>query len=651
MATNPSRLRVTELDFDEIKDNLKTFLKAQSQFKDYDFEGSGMSVLLDVLAYNTHYLGFNANMLANEMFLDSSSLRSSAVSHAKMLGYEVSSPRAARAVITVNLNTTDANKTMTAGTAFTTKVDDVDYQFVTVQDVTSSNIGNTIPFTEVDIYEGTYVTTKYVVDTSDVDQRFMLVDPRADTTTLTVKIQNSATDTTSTTFTKATDITQLTTSSDVYYLQEVESGKFEVYFGDGVVSKALSDSNIVILQYVVTNKSAANGASFFTSPSAIDGVTNVGVIVNVTASGGAEAESISSIKLNAPLDYATQGRAVTADDFKVYTKKLFANTQAVSVWGGEDGSFDAATGLTSSQPEYGKVFISVKTTTGENMTTSQKSQLEKDLKPYKVASITPVVVDPITTYLILNTTFQYDSNATTDSKETLESEVSTTLSNFNDTDLKSFNSVFRYSKLIGLIDDSDTSILSNITTVTMAQYITPVTTAPTGYTVDFSNKFYFREPEYGDKFQGLLTRILSSTGFSISGEEEEFFFDDNGRGVLRIYYLVDGVKTFYSLEVGTVNYDDGLITINPIHISAVSDVDGAASTKIRITVLPDSNDIIPVRNQVLEIDEVNSTVLGRVDTAATSGTGYTTTTTTTTTGTTTTTTVSTVSSTPSSSAY
>ena len=326
-------------------------------------------------------------------------------------------------------------------------------------------------------------------------------------------------------------------------------------------------------------------------------------------------------------------------------------TQAVSVWGGEDGSFDVATGLTSSQPEYGKVFISVKTTTGENMTTSQKSQLEKDLKPYKVASITPVVVDPITTYLILNTTFQYDSNATTDSKETLESEVSTTLSNFNDTDLKSFNSVFRYSKLIGLIDDSDTSILSNITTVTMAQYITPVTTAPTGYTVDFSNKFYFREPEYGDKFQGLLTRILSSTGFSISGEEEEFFFDDNGRGVLRIYYLVDGVKTFYSLEVGTVNYDDGLITINPIHISAVSDVDGAASTKIRITVLPDSNDIIPVRNQVLEIDEVNSTVLGRVDTAATSGTGYTTTTTTTTTGTTTTTTVSTVSSTPSSSAY
>ena len=644
MPTNPSRLRVTELDFDEIKDNLKTFLKAQSQFRDYDFEGSGMSVLLDTLAYNTHYLGFNANMLANEMFLDSASLRSSAVSHAKMLGYEVSSPRAARAVITVILNTTDANKTMPAGTVFTTKIDDVDYQFVTVENITASNIGNSIPFTEVDIYEGTYVTTKYVADSSNIDQRFLLVDPRSDTTTLTVKVQNSSSDTTTTTFTKATDITQLATTSDVYFLQEVESGKFEVYFGDGVVSKALSDNNIVVLQYVVTNKSAANGANSFTSPSAIDGVTNVGVIVNVTASGGAEGESISSIKLNAPLDYATQGRAVTANDYKVYVKKLFANTQAVSVWGGEDGSFDLATGLTSSTPEYGKIFISVKTTTGENMTTAQKFQLEKDLKPYKVASITPVIVDPTTTYLILNTVFQYDSNATTNSKEALESLVSTTLSNFNTSNLKSFNSVFRHSKLTSLIDDSDNSILSNVTTVTMAQYITPTTTAVTGYTIDFSNAL--------DHQYDAQNNVVESTGFNISGQVEEYFFSDltesgwDAKGTLRIYYMNAGIKTIYSNDAGTINYEAGLITIYPIHISAVSDVDGAASTRLRIVAQPDSNDIVPVRNQVLEIDEVNGTVLGRVDSAATSGVGYTTTT-----GTTTTTTVSTIGTRPPRSAY
>ena len=645
MPTNPSRLRVTELDFDEIKDNLKIFLKAQSQFRDYDFEGSGMSVLLDTLAYNTHYLGYNANMLANEMFLDSASLRSSAVSHAKMLGYEVSSPRAARAVITVILNTTDGNKTMPAGTVFTTKIDDVDYQFVTVENITASNIGNSIPFTEVDIYEGTYVTTKYVADTSNIDQRFLLVDPRSDTTTLTVKVQNSSSDTTTTAFTKATDITQLATTSDVYFLQEVESGKFEVYFGDGVVSKALSDNNIVVLQYVVTNKSAANGANSFTSPSAIDGVTNVGVIVNVTASGGAEGESISSIKLNAPLDYAAQGRAVTANDYKVYVKKLFANTQAVSVWGGEDGSFDLATGLTSSTPEYGKIFISVKTTTGENMTTAQKFQLEKDLKPYKVASITPVVVDPTTTYLILNTVFQYDSSATTNSKEALESLVSTTLSNFNTSNLISFNSVFRHSKLTSLIDDSDNSILSNVTTVTMAQYITPITTAPTGYAIDFSNALNHQ--------YDAQNNVVESTGFNISGQVEEYFFSDltesgwDAKGTLRIYYMNAGIKTIYSNDAGTINYEAGLITIYPIHISAVSDVDGAASTRLRIVAQPDSNDIVPVRNQVLEIDEVNGTVLGRVDAAATSGVGYTTTTT----GTTTTTTVSTISSDPKSSAY
>ena len=645
MPTNPSRLRVTELDFDEIKDNLKIFLKAQSQFRDYDFEGSGMSVLLDTLAYNTHYLGFNANMLANEMFLDSASLRSSAVSHAKMLGYEVSSPRAAKAVITVILNTTDANKTMPAGTVFTTKIDDVDYQFVTVENITASNIGNSIPFTEVDIYEGTYVTTKYVADSSNIDQRFLLADPRADTTTLTVKIQNSSSDTTSTTFTKATDITQLATTSDVYFLQEVESGRFEVYFGDSVVSKALSDNNIVVLQYVVTNKSAANGANSFTSPSAIDGVTNVGVIVNAIASGGVEGESISSIKLNAPLDYATQGRAVTADDYKIHVKKLFANTQAVSVWGGEDGSFDLATGLTSSTPEYGKIFISVKTTTGENMTTAQKFQLEKDLKPYKVASITPVVVDPTTTYLILNTVFQYDSSATTNSKEALESLVSTTLSNFNNSNLKSFNSVFRHSKLTSLIDDSDNSILSNVTTVTMAQYITPTTTAVTGYTIDFSNAL--------DHQYDAQNNVVESTGFNISGQVEEYFFSElseggwDTKGTLRIYFMNAGVKTIYSNDGGTINYETGLITINPIHISAVSDVDGAASTQIRIVAQPDSNDIVPVRNQVLEIDEVNGTVLGRVDSAATSGVGYTTTTV----GGVTTTTVSTTSSDPTSSAY
>ncbi len=277
MAVNNKRLRVTELDFDNIKTNLKTFHKGQNQFKDYDFEGSGMSILLDTLAYNTHYMAFNANMVANEMFLDSSSLRSSAVSHAKKLGYEVTSARAPTATLNINLSTSTASKTMPAGTAFSTTVNGTSYQFVTVSDITSTDTGNNIPFDSVTVYEGTYVITKYLVDSSDVDQRFILTDPRSDTTTLTVKVQNSTTDTTTTTYTKATDITQLSETSTVYFLQEVETGRYEVYFGDGIVSQAVSDGNIVQLQYVVTNKTESNGASSFSSPTVIDGVTNITV--------------------------------------------------------------------------------------------------------------------------------------------------------------------------------------------------------------------------------------------------------------------------------------------------------------------------------------------------------------------------------------
>ena len=643
MATNDKRLRVTELDFDAIKTNLKTYLKAQTEFKDYDFEGSGMNILLDTLAYNTHYLGFNANMLANEMFLDSASLRSSVVSHAKTLGYETTSTRAPYATINISLSTDANTKTMSAGTAFTTTVDDNDYQFVTVADVTSSNTGSSIPFDSVKIYEGSYITTKYTVDTSDVDQKFLLRDANSDTSTLTVKIQTSSSDTTTTTYTKATDITQLSSNSTVYYLQETDSGLYEVYFGDGTVSKALADGNIVVLQYVITNKSEANGASSFTAPSSIDGVTGITVTTVANAVGGADAETIQSIKLNAPLDYATQGRCVTVDDYKTYTKKLFANTQAVSVWGGEDGSYDTSTGV-SSNPEYGKVFISIKSTTGENLTTVQKSNLVAAFAPFKVASITPVVVDPETTYLILNVSFNYDSTSTTSTKDELASLIATTISNYNSSDLLEFNSSFRHSKLTGLIDDTDSSILNNTTTVTMGKFFTPVS-SNSSYTINFNNSFYNPYTGYNTAAGG----VIASTGFYLDNSTEtEYFFDDDGSGNLRIYSLSSaGVRTYLNNTAGTINYTTGVISTTSLLISAVSDVDGAASSQIRITAIPKSNDVIPVRNQILEIDTINTTTGGNVDAQATTGVGYTVSST----GTTSTTTVSTPSSTPTSSAY
>jgi hypothetical protein len=644
MAVNKKRLRVTELDFDDIKDNLKTFLKGQNQFKDYDFEGSGMNILLDTLAYNTHYLAFNANMVANEMFLDSSSLRSSTVSHAKSLGYEVSSARAPTATLNINLSTTIASRTMPSGTAFTSNVDGTDYQFVTISDTTSTNTGSNIPFDSVTVYEGTYVTSKYLVDTSDVEQRFILTDPRSDTTTLTVKVQNSSSDTTTTTYTKATDITQLSASSTVYYLQEVEAGRFEVYFGDGVVSQSVSDGNIVQLQYVVTNKTEANGASSFSAPTVINGVTDITVTTVASASGGAESESIQSIKLNAPLDYSSQGRAVTTKDYEVFVRKLFPTTQAVSVWGGEDGSYDSSTGV-SSTPEYGKVFISVKSTTGVDLTSAQKTNLETALAPYKVASITPVVVDAETTSIILGITIMYDSTSTTYTASDIQSLVSTTVSNYNSSDLQTFGTPFRHSKLLGLIDNTDTSILNSVATVTLAKLFTPTISTLTDYRLNFNNRFY--NPVSG--YNATAGGIIASTGFFLNSiTTTTYFFDDDGSGNLRIYYLVSGVRTYYNNTAGTVDYENGLVTINSITITGVADVDGANSSQIRITTLPNSNDITPVRNQILEIDLTNTTYNGNVDATTSTGVGYSTTTTA---AGTTTTTVSSVSSTPSSSAY
>ena len=643
MASNDKRLRVTELDFDAIKSNLKTFLKAQQEFKDYGFEGSGINILLDTLAYNTHYLGFNANMLANEMFLDSASLRSSVVSHAKTLGYETTSARAAYATLNVNLSTADNSKTMPAGTAFTTSVDGTNYRFVTIADITSSNTGNEVPFDSIKVYEGSYITTRYTVNTSNVDQKFTLSNANSDTSTLIVKVQTSASDTSTTTYTKATDITQLSSNSTVYYLQETDSGLYQVYFGDGVISKSISDGNIVVLQYVVTNKTLANGADTFSSPSSIDGATSITVTTVASATGGSEVETIESIKLQAPLDYAAQGRCVTVDDYKTYTKKLFANTQAVSVWGGEDGSYDTSTGV-SSNPEYGKVFISIKPTTGENLTTVQKSNLVSAFSPFKVASITPVVVDAETTYLILNTTFNYDSSATTSTKDELASLISTTIENYNTNELQEFNSSFRHSKLTGLIDDSDTAILNNTTTVTMGKYFTPVL-ASTSYTINYNNAFYNPYMGYNTSAGG----IVSSTGFYLDNSiDTEYFFDDDGSGNLRIYSLsTDAVRTYLNSAAGTVNYATGVISTTSLLISAVSDIDGASSSQIRITVIPNSNDVVPVRNQILEIDTINTTTGGTVDAQATTGVGYTVTAT----GTTSTTTVSTPSSTPTSSAY
>ena len=611
-----SKLNISQLNFDNIKANLKRYLSNQSQFKDYDFEGSGMAVLLDLLSYNTHYLSYHANIAANEMFIDTADIRESIVSLAKALGYTPNSPRAAEADINVVVNgATGSTLTMNAGTQFTTTVDGVSYNFVTTSSTTIAPTDGVYTFSNLKIKEGTYVTFNHTADTTDVDQKFLIQSVNADTSTLIVKVQNSDTDTTVNTYTKATSITELDSTSKVYFLQESEDGKFEVYFGDGVIGKAIEDGNIIILQYVVTNKTAANGASSFALSGNIGGFSDVTITVNSNAANGAEAESKESIKFNAPKSYAAQDRAVTVNDYKIKVQELYANTKSVSAWGGEDNA----------TPFYGRVYISINPKTGSNLTQVTKNDIVTQLKKFSVASVTPVIIDPETTSILLTSTINYNEAATSQTANAIKTLITTAITNYNDNTLNQFDSVFRYSKLLDIIDDSESSILSNITTLKLRKTFTPSLDTSINYTVDFSNALYNPHTEHNKTAGG----ILSTTGFKIKNDSNVYFFDDDGNGNIRRYYLIGSVRNYTDNTAGTINYSTGALAFNALTIASIENIRGSASTVIECTVTPNSNDVVPVRNQVIDIDVANSTFTVQPDTlvggSANAGIGYNTT--------------------------
>jgi len=617
MASN--KLTVSELDFDNIKTNLKSFLQGQSEFQDYDFEGSGFAVLLDVLAYNTHYLGFNANMLANEMYLDSADIRKNIVSLAKMIGYTPTSCRASNAELTVKVNNvpnTTTSLTMDKGTVFTTSVDGQSYQFVTNQSYTVQPNSGVYQFAGVKIYEGTLVTFKYTKDSSDPDQKFIIPSPNADTITLKVTIQNSSSDSTQNVYTLATGFTNLTDASKVYFLQENEEGKFEVYFGDGILGKSLSDGNIVILEYIVTNKTEANGASSFALSGDIDGFSNVTIATTSNAANGSEAQTKESIRYNAPLQYTAQDRAVTSKDYETIVKSVYPNAQSVSAWGGEDDE----------TPQYGVVKIAIKPISGSVLTTSTKETIKLQLRKYNVVSVRPEIVDPETTSILLTSNVKYNEQTTAKTSDTLKANIISTLSNYNTNTLNQFDGVFRYSKIIGLIDNTDTSIVSNITTLKIRKEFTPTIGVSTRYDVYYRNSLY--NPHSGHKANA--GGILTSTGFKIDGDTSTIFFlDDDGQGNVRRYSLSGSTRVYANSTQGTINYATGQVTINSLNVSVVENIRGAASSVIELTVTPSSNDVVPVRDQILNIDTANSTIAVEADTfvggSADAGVGYTTT--------------------------
>ena len=614
MASN--KLEVSDFDFDSIKANLKTFLQSQTEFQDYNFEGSGFSILLDVLAYNTHYLGFNANMLANEMYLDSADIRKNIVSLAKMLNYTPSSVRSPVASIDIEVNdATGSTLTMPKGTIFTTTVSGVGYQYLTNEDYTITPTNGVFNFSDVDIYEGTLVTFRYTVDNEDPDQKYIIQNANADTTTLKVSVQESSTNTTTNIYSLAGGFNSVTDTSKVYFLQEVDDGKFEVYFGDGVLGAAVSTGNIVTLEYIVTNRDESNGASTFTLATTIGGFSDITITTNSVSQGGNAAESKESIRFNAPLNYSAQNRAVTTSDYETIVRSIYPNALSVSAWGGEDDE----------TPVYGTVKIAIKAASGSTLTTSTKATIVKALKPYNVASVRPVIVDPETTSILITSNVKYDSRLTTKSATTLKSDVLSALTNYNSNTLQKFDSIFRYSKIVGLIDDTDTSIVSNITTIKIKKTFTPTLSLSTKYDVYFRNALYNPVLGYNSSQGG----ILESSGFKVSGDTiNVYFLDDDGAGNIRRYRLSGGVRTYINNTQGSINYSTGQITLNSLNITTIENIRGETSTSIELTVKPNSNDIVPVRDQIIEIDVDNSNITVEVDTflggSADAGIGYTT---------------------------
>lgn len=512
-------LRIAELDFDGIKTNLKEYLRSQSQFSDYDFEGSGLNILLDVLAYNTHYMAYYLNMVGNEMFLDSATLRNSVVSHAKNLNYVPNSVRGA--IAKVNILATDpggtqSTITLPAYTQFQSQqVDGINYTFVnlTAQTATRNVSTDTFTFNNVTIKQGEKLTYNVTVNGSNTKRRFVIPNPNIDTTTLLVSVQNSTLDSTKNTYVLSEDLTAANANSQIYFLEEDASEQFAIYFGDGYLGKNLSNGNIVQLTYLVSDGDAANKANSFTIVDNLGNPTISNVIVTSvsSAAAGSLKEGIDQIKFTAPKFYTTQNRAVTVNDYGTLLLKDYPNVQSVSVWGGEDND----------PVQYGKIFIAMSPKAGYAITNAEKLRIvDEIIKTRSVLTVTPEIVDPKYTYLKVVADVHYDSSKTTLTQEELKTLIRNTVLTYNTNDLGKFNSTFRFSKLQKQIDLTDTSFLSSDMKIEAQKRFEPTLNFAKNYDLDYNMPL--RRGEYKNKLYSYPTfQILDNNGIVRSAYLEE----------------------------------------------------------------------------------------------------------------------------------
>ena len=603
MASN--KLTITDLEFDDIKSNLKSYLSAQSQFADYDFAGSGMDVLLDVLAYNTHYMGYYANMAVNEMFIDSASLRESVVSHAKHLNVIPASVTASTAYLDMTFTPSGSplSLSIAKNTKFTTSISGRSYTFTTTANKTIYPIAGTYSVTNLPIREGTIVNKKYTVNLADTTQRFVVPNRNVDISTITVQVQNSSSDTAVTTWTNANalDVTTITSTQKVFWIQEVEEQKYEILFGDGAVGAQLADANIIFIEYLVTSGLASNKASSFTAVGTVAGLSSANYTLTVAsaASGGAEIESVASLKTNAPKLYQAQKRATTKEDYKAILLGERSDIESITVYGGEDAS----------PAVYGKVYIAVKPNGNTAFSAATKDAIKTSiLKKTNVVTVTPEIVDPIFYYLLIDTTINYDPVTLLTNEDTLKSLISSTITNYFSTSLQKFDNKFRYSKLAGVIDDTNSSIRNSKTSIRYQMQITPTTLAVAAtYTMEFNTT--------------LAEGTLTSTAFTASDGYTYTLFDDS-LGVVKLIrstytsatdsIAVDSPVAYMTLadgsqNLGTIDYTTGKVVLNNFTPYTISD----GKTYIKMTVTPGTNnqDITPLREQIITTDSTDTAAI------------------------------------------
>ena len=506
------RLRVTELDFDTIKTNLKTFLKQQSEFQDYDFDGAGLSVLIDLLAYNTHYNAYYVNMVANEAFLDTALLRDSAVSHAKTLGYVPHSVRAPIAYINFTVDSTSytpATLTIPEGFSFlSNQIDSKSYNFVVlnngVSDISVSKTGTNFIFSNIAIYQGQLISYNVTYNlASNPKQIFTLPDDNIDTTTLKVTVQPSVSNTASSVYTKVTDVVDVTASSEVFFLQEERSGKYQIYFGNDVVGKSLPDGASVTTTYLLTNGTAANKANNFVATATLtdslgNSQTNFTITPVSAAAGGSDRESVDDIKFSASAQFSTQNRLVTFKDYESYILNNYPNLDSVSVWGGEENV----------PPVYGKVFVSLKPAANYYISETEKQRIiDEIISPKSIVAVQTEILDPEYLYLIIENTVQYDSKKTTSSEAALKQAVRNAVLGYRDRELNKFDSRFILSKLQDDVDETDwNAILGSETTVRVQRRFEPQLNTSASYTIKYNVPLH----------RGTITNKLTSTEFVVN---------------------------------------------------------------------------------------------------------------------------------------